>query len=127
MLKSKPGIVYAELLAERDGDAYTYTVESEYGVDIRKNLFFSLAERGWAMVGLESLGMSLEDIFISVVDKSDELPSARERAQRGTKRGQSKAQKGESTSQVAAQLLKDAEQKREEEAKNYDFGSEFDD
>ena len=127
MLRSKPGIVYAELLAERDGDAYTYTVESEYGVDIRKNLFFSLAERGWAMVGLESLGMSLEDIFISVVDKSDELPFARERALRGNKRGQGKAQKVESTSQVAAQLLKDAEQKREEEAKNYDFGSEFDD
>ena len=43
MLREKPGIVYAEVLAERDGDAYTYMIESAVGVDIRKNLFYSLA------------------------------------------------------------------------------------
>ena len=46
-------------------------VESEYGVDIRKKLFFELASRNWALIGLEALGMSLEDIFISVVDQSE--------------------------------------------------------
>ena len=126
MLRSKSGIVYAEALAERDGDAYTYMIESEYGVDIRKNLFFSLAERGWAMIGLESLGMSLEDVFISVVDKSEELPIVREKALRNAKRTQGKAQKGAAEDQLAAELVKSAEQKREEEAKNFDF-SAFDD
>ncbi len=71
MLKSKPGIVYAELLAERDGDAYTYMVESAVGIDVRKTLFYTLAEKGWPLVGLESLGMNLEDIFISIVDTTD--------------------------------------------------------
>ena len=36
------GRCYAEQLAEKDGDAYTYTVECEYGIDIRKNIFFLL-------------------------------------------------------------------------------------
>ena len=69
-LKSRPGIIYAEPLAQRDGDAYTYMIESEVGIDIRKNLFFALAEKKWPLVGLEALGMSLEDIFITIVDQT---------------------------------------------------------
>ena len=80
-LKNRPGIVYAELLAQRDGDAYTYMIESEVGVDIRKNLFFALAEKRWALVGLEALGMSLEDIFITIVDQT----SSRSRYERKKK------------------------------------------
>lgn len=78
MLKSKPGIVYAEALPNRDGEAYVYMIESEVGVDIRKNLFYSLAEKNWPMVGLEALGMSLEDIFITIVDKHNEVKVRRD-------------------------------------------------
>ena len=89
-LRDMGGVVYAEQLAERDGDAYTYTVECAAGQDIRKNLFFTMASKGWAMVGLECLGMSLEDIFISIVDTTEKptRPSARAtkaRVQRGSK------------------------------------------
>ncbi|MBP5236335.1 MAG: ATP-binding cassette domain-containing protein [Clostridia bacterium] len=72
MLKSKVGIVYAEELAEKDGDAFTYMIESEPGVDIRKNLFYTLAEKGWPLIGLEGVGTNLEDIFISIVDGGGE-------------------------------------------------------
>ena len=67
-LKSMRGIVGAEQLAEKDGDATTFMIESEVGVDIRKTLFYTLAEKNWPLVGLEALGMNLEDIFISIVD-----------------------------------------------------------
>ncbi len=70
LLRNLPGICYAEVLAARDGDAYTYMIESEVGIDIRKKLFWALAERKWPMIGLEALGMSIEDIFIAVVDKT---------------------------------------------------------
>ena len=70
MLRSKPGIVSAELLAQRDGDAYSYVIESDVGIDIRKNLFYTLAEKNWPLIGMEALGMSLEDIFIAIVDQS---------------------------------------------------------
>ena len=115
MLKNLPGISYAEVLAQKDGDAYTYMIESEFGVDIRKKLFFTLAERGWAMIGLESLGMSLEDIFITVVDKTEEESSSQKRqkpsAQRRTRRTRTTLE-----SDLADNLVKDAEQKREEAA-----------
>ena len=77
MLKSRPGIVYAEAMPSRDGEAYVYMIESEVGVDIRKSLFYALAERNWPMIGLEAQGMSLEDIFITIVDKSNEIKTRR--------------------------------------------------
>ncbi len=70
MLRSKPGIVYAEVLAQRDGDAYCYNIESEVGIDIRKSLFYTLAEKNWPLIGMEALGMNLEDIFIAIVDQT---------------------------------------------------------
>ena len=109
-LKSMTGVVYAEALAERDGEAYTYMIESEYGVDVRKKLFYTMAERGWAIIGLEALGMSLEDIFITVVDKSaDERairPGKPVRRRSGTKDALEK--------QVAETMLQDGAQKRAE-------------
>ena len=106
-LRSMTGIAYAEVLAERDGDAYTYMIESEYGVDVRKKLFYTMAERGWAIIGLEALGMSLEDIFITVVDKSADQklkPGKPVRRRSGTKDALEK--------QVAETLVQDAVDKR---------------
>jgi ABC-2 type transport system ATP-binding protein len=107
-IKSMSGIAYAEVLAERDGEAYTYMIESEYGVDVRKKLFYTMAERGWAIIGLEALGMSLEDIFITVVDKSadDRLnrPNRTVRRRAGSKDALEK--------QVAETMLQDGAQKR---------------
>jgi ABC-2 type transport system ATP-binding protein len=109
MLKSKPGIAYAEVLAERDGDAYTYTIESEYGVDIRKNLFFTLAEKGWALIGMEALGMSLEDIFITVVDKSE---SSDKTDRRDARRSAARKTRTGLEASVASDLYRDAEARR---------------
>ena len=107
-IKSMSGIAYAEVLAERDGEAYTYMIESEYGVDVRKKLFYTMAERGWAIIGLEALGMSLEDIFITVVDKSaDERlnkPGRTVRRRAGTKDALEK--------QVAETMLQEGAEKR---------------
>ena len=117
MLRSMPGISYAEGLAERDGDAYSYMIESDAGIDIRKKLFYQLVERNWPLVGIESMGMSLEDIFISVVDHSEEkktLGATRERVARKNRRPQAANQEKE----VGAALVADAERQRAEAAKN---------
>ena len=108
-LKTLPGITYAEALAERDGDAVTYMIESAPGVDIRKKLFFTLAERGWALIGLEALGLSLEDIFITVVNKSDEESAPT----RYTRRTRSRA-RNSLEGQVASELVAEADRRREE-------------
>ena len=116
MLKNMRGIAYAEALAQKDGDAYTYMIESEAGVDIRKKLFYALAEKGWAMIGLEALGMSLEDIFINVVDNTEneveEAKTKRERSsQKRVRRTRTTLEKN-----LAAELVSDAEQRREDAA-----------
>lgn len=114
MLRSLQGVAYAEALAERDGDAYTYMIESDYGVDIRKKLFFELSARGWALVGLEALGMSLEDIFISVVDHSEER-QPRGGTQRVSRR-QKTTEKNTLEKEVGASLVEDAKKQRAEAA-----------
>ena len=119
MLRALPGITYAESLAERDGDAYAYMLESDAGIDIRKKLFYQLVERNWPLIGIESMGMSLEDIFISVVDHSEErktVGAARERVARKARRGQANNQEKE----LGAALYADAERQRAEAAKNAD-------
>ena len=105
MLRSKPGIVFADVLAQRDGDAYTYMIESEVGVDIRKSLFYSLAEKKWPLVGMESMGMSLEDIFIAVVDQSAAKTVRYERKTKNNRRVSAE-------SEMAKSILKNAEKER---------------
>ena len=45
-------------------------------MDMRKGLFRALAEKGWPLIGLEAMGMSLEDVFISIVDQAS-APAAK--------------------------------------------------
>ena len=82
MLRSRPGVVYAEVLPQRDGDAYSYMIESDVGVDIRKSLFYTLSEKNWPLIGMEAMGMSLEDIFIAIVDQSSSSKQRHERKNR---------------------------------------------
>lgn len=79
MLRQKPGIVHAELASGRDGDAYTYNIESDVGVDVRKSLFYTLAEKGWPLIGIEPLGMSLEEVFVAIVDQATDRGARQER------------------------------------------------
>ena len=88
MLRSQSGIVHVEALPQRDGDAYSYLIESDVGIDVRKSLFFALAEKRWPLIGLESMGMSLEDIFIAIVDQS----SPKNRYERGKRTRNVKAE-----------------------------------
>jgi ABC-2 type transport system ATP-binding protein len=115
MLRNLPGICYAEVLAARDGDAYTYMIESEVGVDIRKKLFWTLAEKGWPLIGMEALGMSIEDIFIAVVDKTDDKPkrSAAAKKKRSIDQGRAAAERemaGGIVERTAEQVKKAAEE-----------------
>ena len=47
-------------------DCTTYMIESEAALDIRKPLFNLLASRNWPLMGLATMGMNLEDVFITL-------------------------------------------------------------
>lgn len=71
-LKSMQGISYVEYLGGADLDSHSFMIESQPGVDIRKTLFYALARNNWPLIGIDAMGATLEDIFISLVDKSNE-------------------------------------------------------
>ena len=67
-IKGITGIVNVDATGEREGDSYTFEIESERGVDIRKPLFYAMSERDWPIIGLEAVGMNLEEVFIKIMD-----------------------------------------------------------
>ena len=69
-LRNKEGVMYAEIIKDqRESDSTAFLVESQPNVDMRKALFFGLADKGWAIMGLEAMGISLEDVFIALVNE----------------------------------------------------------
>lgn len=74
-VKELEGVRYAELIAEKSGDAADYMVESQNGIDIRKPLFNLLADRHFPLIGLKTLDLTLEDIFIKLVDHENPAES----------------------------------------------------
>ena len=47
-------------------------MESTPNIDIRKNLFRALADKGWPMLGMEPVGMELEDVFMRLINSTNE-------------------------------------------------------
>jgi ABC-2 type transport system ATP-binding protein len=71
-IRSLVGIVSCEVYGEREGDAFSYDIESAKNVDMRKSLFRALAEKGWPILGMEPIGMELEDIFLRLINNIKE-------------------------------------------------------
>ena len=68
-LKQIPGVTYVEALAGHELDSTQFVVESQ--TDVRKAVFGILAANDWPLIGVEAMGVNLEEIFISLVDKPD--------------------------------------------------------
>ncbi len=83
-LRSIGGIKSADVLGKRDTDSISYLLESQDRVDIRKPLFYALSSKGWPLIGLEGVELSLEDIFIRLVGKEKEK-EANKKGKRGGK------------------------------------------
>ena len=71
-LKNMQGIAKVEYLGSSELDSNSFMIESQPGIDIRKTLFYALAKNNWPLIGIDAMGATLEDIFISLVDKVKE-------------------------------------------------------
>lgn len=67
-LRGFDGVRKAACGAQVEENCFVYSVEAKAGRDIRKDLFFALANEGFAVLSMESLGMSVEDIFLRLVE-----------------------------------------------------------
>ena len=83
-LRSLGGIKSADVLGKRDTDSVSYLLESQDRIDIRKPLFYALSAKGWPLIGLEGVELSLEDIFMRLVG-SKEKEKETKKSRRGEK------------------------------------------
>ncbi len=72
-IKEIYGVKYVEASSQKDKDVFTYVVESDKDLDIRRPLFFAMAKAGYPILELKSIGMSLEDIFLQLTTEEKEV------------------------------------------------------
>ncbi|MEG2377564.1 MAG: ATP-binding cassette domain-containing protein, partial [Clostridia bacterium] len=66
------GIKNAVMQKKIDDDSCEYAITGDAGVDVRKPLFFALAENKMAMLGFGEVTASLEDVFGALTGDSGE-------------------------------------------------------
>ena len=67
-----PGVTRVAL-ADQRGTLDGFEVESERGTDVRRELARAVVTRGWGLLELRPMRMSLEEIFLQVT--TEERPS----------------------------------------------------
>ncbi len=67
------GVKYVETGVEKEREAFSYIVESDKEIDIRKPLFFAMAKLGYPILELKGLNLSLEDIFLQIDTQEKEV------------------------------------------------------
>ncbi|MGI5935955.1 MAG: ATP-binding cassette domain-containing protein [Oscillospiraceae bacterium] len=70
VLRSVDGVQYAEPSVYAEEGAYDYIVEARPNVDIRKPMFTALAKAGYPILQLKNFDLSLEDVFIKLVEST---------------------------------------------------------
>jgi len=66
-VREMDGVLFVGDLGQKEAGTFDFLIESMPSVDIRKPLFRLLAENGWILMGLKSMDMSLEDMFVSLI------------------------------------------------------------
>jgi ABC-2 type transport system ATP-binding protein len=66
------GVKYVEAGVEKDKETFSYIIEADKEIDIRKPLFFAMAKLGYPILELRGINASLEDIFLQIVTQEKE-------------------------------------------------------
>jgi ABC-2 type transport system ATP-binding protein len=70
VLSAIPGMLKVELQGSMEPGTVDVMIEADKDVDIRRALFEECAKRGWYILVITPVGVSLEDIFLKLVDSS---------------------------------------------------------
>ena len=70
VLSAIPGMLRVEVQGVMEPGTVDVLVEAEKDVDIRRSLFETCAKRGWYILVITPVGVSLEDIFLQLVDQT---------------------------------------------------------
>ena len=73
ILESVPGVEDIERIRVSGGAYHRYHITVSLGQDIRTDLASKVIENGWGLLKLQSLGMSLEEIFLRLTIEEEQL------------------------------------------------------
>ena len=79
VLQAIPGVTRVAA-SDGKGPAGGFEVESERGTDVRREIARTVVNRGWGLLELRPMRMSLEEIFLQVT--TDEMPEEARSEQR---------------------------------------------
>jgi len=69
ILRGIDGVQYADVTVQAEKGSYDFLVEAKPNVDVRKPMFMALAKAGYPILQLKSMDLSLEDIFLKLVEE----------------------------------------------------------
>lgn len=75
VLERVDGVQSIERMSVTGGAYHRYHVTVDIGKDLRHDLAKIIVEGGWELLKLQSLGMSLEEIFLRLTIEEEELPN----------------------------------------------------
>jgi len=75
-IRSVPGVTQVACEAAQDGIKGVYTIESRLNVDVRRDLARTIVESGWGLLEMRPVGMSLEEIFLQLTTKEEEVATS---------------------------------------------------
>lgn len=73
LLQQVYGVKYLEIQNKGKEGELSYIIEADKDLDVRKPIFYKLAEFGYPILELKSLGLSLEDIFLQLTTEEKEV------------------------------------------------------
>jgi ABC-2 type transport system ATP-binding protein len=73
-VKAVPGVLAVHVRPPH-GEVLVLDVEADSGKDLRAELAAAVVTKGHALVGLQQLGMSLEEIFLHLTTADAEVPA----------------------------------------------------
>lgn len=79
LLRSLPALQGASVIGKQDANSISYLIESDERIDARVPLFSALAAKGYALIGLEGMDMSLEDVFVRLVSNKEKKNEGKRR------------------------------------------------
>lgn len=77
LISRVPGVSKVSALGEKESGVFEFAVEPKPGADIRRELFSRLSNRGWPLMGLRSMEMTLEEVFLALT--RERIPELKKR------------------------------------------------
>lgn len=88
-LRELDGVKKCELLGIKEKGSVDLNVESGEGVDIRIPIFKICAENNWPLIGLKNAEFDLEDLFIKLTNRDEDVPASAKKKAKKLQNGKS--------------------------------------